>query len=163
MRLPFSFYLSRYSFLGLLILTIAASCTNSNQAKYTALQLQLKKIDSLRQMQGDSSTYRAMQQLRPKLNANPALLCPWYAKMSLYYSRDLARRTAYADSAMAFFNDKGNIDQYPDDYYQTVLSKGDACLHTGKYVTALDYFDRAKKSYPKLIFATTAILTPAWA
>jgi len=51
----------------------------------------------------------------------------------------------YVDSAMAFFNDKDRIDQYPDIYLKVLLTKGNQSFLANSYDEALDYYYKAKK------------------
>jgi signal transduction histidine kinase len=62
---------------------------------------------------------------------------------------DPATATLFADSALAFFKTEDIKAKYPAQYQQSLIAKGDACVHAQKYILALDYYYRAKKALPQ--------------
>src|ERR1700744_3428868 len=55
-----------------------------------------------------------------------------------------------ADSALAVFSDQDKIKQYPDEYFKTLMLKGDAYLSSGKYIRALNYYYKSKNALKEL-------------
>lgn len=58
---------------------------------------------------------------------------------------DPIEKNIYADSALAIFTSENKIKEYPDEYFNALLTKGDACFRAGKYVLALNYYFESKK------------------
>jgi len=85
-----------------------------------------------------------LKSLRPKIS-DDATKCIYYTQMAKYFVNTPQDFNLYADSALAFFKNTDRITQYPNEYFQVMVIKGDGCLKTAKYTEALDYYYKAKR------------------
>ncbi|MBC7399227.1 MAG: hypothetical protein H7289_04720, partial [Mucilaginibacter sp.] len=98
-----------------------SSCISESTRDELLLKQYVQTADSLVLAgKGDSATI-FLQNQRPQFKPDNAQLCGYYDFMSgHYFGSDVAMMGLYADSALAIFIDKGNIEKYPDDYFKAL-------------------------------------------
>lgn len=131
------------------LLALLSSCSPTPGKGHQDFKEQLTRVDSLYFSGKRPQSLVLLRSLRPKITDDKNILASYYSLMARYYTRSHAETILYADSALALFPDKDAIEQFPDGYYQSTALQGYLCLRSGKYVTALDYFDKAKKILPQ--------------
>jgi len=136
-------HLCHYCFLAMLIF-FTGSCRQQDHLVNNDLKKQLKIIDSLIAT-GKSDTDQLILNARSKIpNSSPAIVT-YYCILSGHYNYNQQKMNLYADSALSFFTASSRISEYPNDYFKSLMVKGDACLRAKKYVDALGYFYKGKK------------------
>lgn len=93
---------------------------------------------------GDSAML-LLTKLRKQIPGSDPLICTYYHLQADHYFYKPAVMDLYADSCLDFFNNSKNIEKYPDEYFQSLLIKGDACFRTKNYSKALDYYYKGQK------------------
>ncbi len=127
------------------VVFLFSSCTQKSSKTDNAVKLKLEAVDSLF-LAGD--TYQATSLLkyaRNQLDKKSPQLSSYYTIMSADFMTDPTEKNIYADSALTFFTNETSIKDYPDEYFNALLTKGDACFVAGKYVLALNYYFESKK------------------
>jgi signal transduction histidine kinase len=137
-----------YRFAQLVILfniIILCGCGSSqNHADDPALKSAYQHIDSLVVAGKGDSAMGMLKVLGKKIKRNDQLIIQYYCLMAENHRFDLPNMELYADSAMAFFDDKENAIKYPESYLQALFIKGDACLLDKRYNQALHYYDKGR-------------------
>ncbi|WP_184544098.1 tetratricopeptide repeat-containing sensor histidine kinase [Mucilaginibacter sp. FT3.2] len=134
-----------YPYLFIYIILFTA-CENpgSNKESIT-LKRQFENVDSLIIASKGDSAIKILLKLRPQIKSNDPYITVYYCIMADRSRYNVPAMQVYADSALAFFNDKNNADKYKEQYLQTLLTKGDACMLDGRYNQALHYYDSGKR------------------
>jgi len=140
--------IGKVSLTVLVLIALLPSCSQKSGSEHQNFKKQLGRVDSLYFSDKRAESLILLSSLRPQISDDKNILGSYYSLMARYYSRSGKESRAYADSALALFPDKETIDRFPDGYYQATLLHGNMCLKSGKYVTALDFFDKAKKILP---------------
>jgi signal transduction histidine kinase len=137
-----------------ILIFLISSCVKQNNASYNKLKKEFQTVDSLLIAGKVDSGLKLNEKIRPQIPAdNPLLITHYYIKASYlddgsFSGINVGKMNLYADSAVAFFSkNESRIKQYPNEYFKAVLLKGDASLRAKKYVTALDYYNKAKQSF----------------
>jgi len=131
--------------LGIPAVFLFSACTQKSSKANIAIRLKLQAVDSL-YLAGD--IYQAnslLKYVRTQLNRKNPQLSSYYVIMSEDFLTDPVEKNIYADSALALFTNESNIKAFPDEYFNALLAKGDACFRAGKYVLALNYYFESKK------------------
>lgn len=132
----------------LLFLLALSSCSDENNSTHSQLKKQLQAADSLIVAGKEDSAVKALQKIRSNIPVNDQLICTYYYLMAGHYITQPAVMNKFADSAMAFFNNEKTVKKYPDEYFQSLLTKGDALLKAKDYVGALKYYYKAQEILP---------------
>jgi signal transduction histidine kinase len=137
------------AFYAISISVFLFSCAYKSNRDELLLKQYVQTADSLVLAgKGDSATL-ILQNQRPQFKSDNAQLCAYYDFMSAHYSfNDVALMGLYADSALAVFTNKTNIEKYPEDYFKALIAKGDASIAIKQYQNALEYYDKAKTFLP---------------
>ncbi|MDB5002821.1 MAG: hypothetical protein JWQ34_1046 [Mucilaginibacter sp.] len=144
--------INRYGFIVIASFIICislslSSCVSSDDQSTSLLKQYVQNADSLVMAgKGDSASQILLKQRAQFKSDNPQLSA-YYDYMSAHNEGiNLYIMGLYADSALAIFADKDIIEKYPEDYFKALLAKGDASMAIKQYETALEYYDKAKKS-----------------
>ncbi|MES2376814.1 MAG: ATP-binding protein [Bacteroidota bacterium] len=122
------------------------SCTSKSNHEELLLKQYVQTADSLVLAGKSDSATNLLINKRPQFKSDNVQLCGYYDFMSAHsLATNVAMMGLYADSALAIFADKNNIEKYPDDYFKALIAKGDASIAIKQYQTALEYYDKAKK------------------
>jgi signal transduction histidine kinase len=132
-----------YILLFTLLIILLGSCTQQKDKLHNNLKKQFHNIDSLIIRGKGDSAISLLHKLRNQIPISDPLLTAYYRLMAEHSAYKPALMSLYADTALAFFGES-EIKQYPDEYFQTLLTKGDACLKAGNYIDALTYFFQGK-------------------
>lgn len=89
---------------------------------------------------------RLLTKLRKQIPDSDPLICTYYHQQADHYLYKPAVMNLYADSCLDFFNNSKNIEKYPDEYFKSLLTKGDACFRTKSYAKALNYYYKGQKA-----------------
>ena len=149
--MPLSFILQFHNLckavcLLLLFITILASSCSKQASPDNALHdEQLKGIDSLMISGKQMEAYASLKKLRSVIHGTNPFITTYYCYISSHDHLSPDHGNMYADSALAFFKESSRIDQYPREYRQALLTKGDACAKNYKYILAVAYYAQAKK------------------
>lgn len=132
-------------FFSTLLVLLLSSCLQKNNIVPGDLKKQLQIVDSVL-MTGKSDTDKQILRVRARINgSNPAIVV-YYCLLAQAYGVKPEKMDLYADSALSFFNDELRINKYADQYFNSLLIKGDVCLREKKYIAALNYYYKAKKT-----------------
>lgn len=140
-QMPFTVF-----YLCLLVNIILFTACNKNKPDTGngTLKHRFRDIDSLIIAGKGDSAFKLMARLRPQIKNSDPLICQYYNISAEHFRSDIPFMQLYADSALSFFTNKNNIEQYKEQYLQTLLTKGDACMLDGRYNLALHYYDSGK-------------------
>jgi signal transduction histidine kinase len=136
----------------LLATLLLSGCFERESAGDKTLKAQLRLADSMYYVKEGTEALTLLKSLRPKLTGKTKLLLNYYYLRAQHHAYTLGEMDIYADSSLALLKSSEAIKKYPDEYYRSLLSKSDVCLKQGKFVTALDYFDKAKQALPQSSF-----------
>ncbi|MCR8556697.1 hypothetical protein KXD93_03550 [Mucilaginibacter sp. BJC16-A38] len=125
-----------------------SSCSQTDSAAHNEIKKQLQITDSLIIAGKGDSAIALLQKLRTGIPASDPLICTYYYLLSGHNFNSPALMNKYADSAMVFFADQKTIEKYPNEYFQSVLTKGDACLKNKDYIGALKYYYKGQEILP---------------
>jgi|GEM_PF-626454 len=127
------------------IMLLFTSCSQKNNKANDALKLRFGAVDSL-YLSGDiHQATTLLNSIHNQLDKNSPLLSSYYSIMSKDFITDATEKNIYADSALALFTSENTIKEHSDEYFNALLTKGDACFKAGKYVLALNYYFESKK------------------
>jgi len=136
-----SFFSLTFAFITIFV----SSCTQKGNKVDGAIKRQLQVVDSLYIAGKNDSTRLMLANLRPRIDASSPLICTYYCMMVENFINNAALKNTYADSALAFFSSETRIKEYPAEYFNALITKGDACLNSAKYISALNYYYDSKK------------------
>jgi signal transduction histidine kinase len=132
--------INKFILIACAVIFLLSSCTHKTDTKHIQLKKQLIASDSLITDGKGDSAMRLLARLRPQITSSDPLICTYYCLQAQHYLYHPKTMNLYADSALAFFTDDEKINQFPNEYFQSLLTKGDACLKAKNYVDALDYY-----------------------
>lgn len=132
-------------FFAICFLTFFPACNSKKNKANNPIRRYVKTADSLSIAGKVDSAVKILQKQRRLFKRDDAEIAVYYNFMSHVNRINGRMATLYADSALAVFDDKDNIDKYPDDYYKTLLVKADAFIAQKQYANALEYYDKAQK------------------
>jgi signal transduction histidine kinase len=134
------------------LLLIIISCGKKNTAADDYLKKQYQSTDSLFVAAKTDTALQLLEKARLQTaNNSPLITTYYYLKAShaddgTIGGSGAVKMNLYADSAVAFFTkNDSRIKWYPNEYFQTMLIKGEACIRAKKYISALNYYYNAKK------------------
>ncbi|NCD71940.1 tetratricopeptide repeat-containing sensor histidine kinase [Mucilaginibacter agri] len=137
----------------LLLILLLPSCGREKTIDNEKIKRQFKTVDSLFIASKRDSAFRLLNSLKSLIPDNSPNIATFYCMKAGYVDGGTVDTTnaeqinLYADSALAFFEkDQSRIKQYPNEYFQTMLVKGDAGIRSQKYISALNYYFKAKKA-----------------
>ena len=136
--------LSTFAFFIILLV----SCDQKPGKIDVGLRDQLKIVDQLNFLNKPDSAKKILDQIRSKLTVSNPVICDYYCYKLQGHLNDADTMNLYADSALAFFTNDSRKNDYPDEYFKSLLAKGDACLKAKKYITALSYYYKGKRVLP---------------
>jgi signal transduction histidine kinase len=146
------FYKVKLTVAAIFLLLLVASCSKKNNAADDRLKKQYQSIDSLFVAAKTDTAYKLLEKARSVTPGNsPSITTYYYLKASHADDGTIGgsgalKMNLYADSAVAFFTkNESRIKWYPNEYFQTMLIKGEASIRAKKYITALNYYYNAKK------------------
>jgi signal transduction histidine kinase len=131
--------------IAFLIMFLIMSCSSHQPEHGSKFNKQLKLIDGLLIAGKGEEGYNKLRQLRTTIPSKDPFICTYYCYVSSHDFTGSDHGNAYADSALSFFNEPSNVENYPKEYRQALLTKGDACFKNLKYITAVTYYAQAKK------------------
>jgi signal transduction histidine kinase len=82
---------------------------------------------------------------RSKINNSSPAIVTYYCLLAGPYNVGQDEKELYADSALLFFSNEQLTSEYPNEYFKSLLVKGDACFRAKKYIAALNYYYKGKK------------------
>jgi signal transduction histidine kinase len=137
-------------FLGICSFVIfnLSSCLKKSTGEHDKLKKQLQAVDSLIIASKGDSAIRILQRSRSQIPVEDPLICTYYSLQAEHYHNKPATMNLFADSALTFFSSSEIIKKYPDEYFQSLLTKGDACLKAKDYTAALKYYYKGQKMLP---------------
>ena len=133
---------------SLFLLLLVGSCREDNSV-HDRLKKQLQIVDSLIIAGKGDSAIKILQKSRTRIPASDPLICTYYCLQAGHNINTPRVMNLFADSALTFFSNSKHISEYPNEYFQSLLSKGDACLKSKDYTGALKYYYKAKNALPK--------------
>ncbi len=151
------FLLRSLPFHKLLLLIIAIAtiflygCQQNDDNKHNELKKQLRAVDSLIIAGKGDSAMVLLNKLRPRIPQSDPLICIYYHIETEHNALKPKVMNLYADSSLAFFNNAKTMREYPEEYLQALLSKGDACLAAKNYIAALNYYYKSKEVLSKTV------------
>jgi signal transduction histidine kinase len=135
----------------LFILLMVSSCIKKNEEVDRRLKKQYQSIDSLFVAAQRDTALKMLEKAHLQTPANSPLITTYYYLKASYADDGTiggdgsAKMNLYADSAVAFFTKNDSRTKlYPNEYFRTLLLKGEACIRTKKYISALNYYYKAK-------------------
>lgn len=139
--------------LFLLLILLLPSCNPQKISDNEKIKRQFKAVDSLFIVSKKDSAFQLLNSLKSQIPANSPNIATFYCIKAGYLDGGTADTTnaeqmsLYADSALAFFEkDQSRIKQFPNEYFQTMLIKGDAGMRAQKYISALNYYFKARRT-----------------
>jgi len=135
-------------YLLIFIILFLSSCLQKNDISYQHTKRQLQIADSLITAGKNDSSLRLILKTRAEMLSSDPSIATYYGMRARAHISRPEIMILYADSALAFFNSESRINQYPNEYFNTLLIKGDACLKVKKYIEALNYYFKARKVLP---------------
>jgi signal transduction histidine kinase len=138
--------------IGYSIIALAIIGLSSCDKKYVGIDTQITKAlqtaDFLNLSGKTDSAEIILRHLRASITtANPAI-CEYYCYRAQRNFNNVPQMSLYADSALAYFNNDSRKSAYAEQYFKTLLVKGDVCMKTQKYINALNYYSNAKRIQP---------------
>jgi len=130
--------------LYLFTLFILSACVQKNNTQDALIKKQIQAVDSLIVAANNAGAISLLSKIRPQINNSDPSISSYYVMESQLHPDNARLMDLYADSALTFFNDNEKIKNYPDEYFKTLLIKGDASVHNRKFITALNYYYKAK-------------------
>ncbi|WP_214072892.1 HAMP domain-containing sensor histidine kinase [Mucilaginibacter sp. dw_454] len=121
------------------------ACNSKKDQTNDIIRRYVKVADSLAIVGKSDTAISILNKQRKLFKSSDPEIVAYYNFMSRMYFTNGPIATLYADSALTIFGNKVNIDQYPEDYYNTLLAKADALISQKQYANALGYYDSAKK------------------
>lgn len=143
--MPLSQHCRILTALSFYLLIIPVSCNQKVGQENDLLQRRFQTIDSLFNADKADAALGLLKNTRPDIESNSPFLSAYYCYIAEHKLTDTAARVLYADSAVGFFSDHARRKNYPSEYARALLVKGDVCLVTKEYSTALQNYDRARK------------------
>jgi len=122
-----------------------SACTEKSSKTNIAIRLKLQAVDSLFLAGNNQQATSLLKYVRTQFDKKNPQLSSYYVVMSEDFLTDPVEKNIYADSALALFTNESTIKDFPDEYFNSLLAKGDACFRAGKYVLALNYYFESKK------------------
>ncbi|WCT10161.1 tetratricopeptide repeat-containing sensor histidine kinase [Mucilaginibacter jinjuensis] len=141
----------KFTTVTFILIFLTSSCVKQTNTSYNKLKKDFQTVDSLFVAGKQDSALKLTEQLRPQIASdNPVITTYYFIKANhnddgTFSGTHSAKMNLYADSAIAFFKNESRIKEYPNEYFQAVLLKGDACMRAKKYIAALDYYNKGKK------------------
>jgi signal transduction histidine kinase len=133
---------------ALLIITclfvVFSSCRQKKTFKNDPLRKELQSVDRFYFNDRYDTVRKILARLRPQISASNPLIVDYYYQMNESFVSDSRQQHLFSDSAMAFFSDAYRIKEYPDEYFKALIMKGTACMKSGKYILALNYYFKCK-------------------
>ena len=136
---------SSFRNIAVLFLLLLSSCLQKNNPVHDKLKKQLQVTDSLIIAGKGDSAIQLLTKLRKQIPGSDPLICTYYNQQAEHYFYKPAVMNLYADSSLFFFSNPENIEKYPDEYFHSLLIKGDACFKTKNFAKALDYYYKGQK------------------
>lgn len=143
--MPLSQHCRILTALSFCLLFILVSCNKKAGQENDLLQRRFQAIDSLFNAGKSDEALILLKDIRPDIESDNYFLSTYYSYIAEYNLTDTAARVLYADSAVGFFYNNARRKNYPSEYARALLAKGDVCLATKEYSTALQNYDRARK------------------
>jgi signal transduction histidine kinase len=125
------------------------ACEAPDKVSNNSLKQQFQLVDSLTVAGKGDTAIKIITGLRPQIKSTDPQITTYYCYLSEYNIADTVAMVVYADSAVNFFANSGNIEKYPDEYFRALIMKGDACFIAKEYSQALEYYDKARKALAK--------------
>jgi signal transduction histidine kinase len=137
---------------ALFLLVLISSCGKKKSAADDLLKKQYQSIDSLFIATKTDTALKLLKKVHSQTAVNSPLITTYYHLMASHADdgtiggSGAVKMNLYADSAVAFFaKNESRIKWYPNEYFQTMLIKGEACIRAKKYISALNYYYNAKR------------------
>ncbi|WP_158288418.1 tetratricopeptide repeat-containing sensor histidine kinase [Mucilaginibacter psychrotolerans] len=130
------------------LLLLLQACKKHPDTPNATIKRQIDIADSLYIADKSDDAKVLLAKLRARINPADPSISLYYCQWTQYYHSNPAVMNAYADSAIAYFDYGSRKTDYPDAYFKTLLTKGDACLKAAKYILALRYYYRARDILP---------------
>ncbi|MBE9662584.1 tetratricopeptide repeat-containing sensor histidine kinase [Mucilaginibacter myungsuensis] len=141
-------YNGKYILPIIILLAFIHSCSKPRSSVSPGISAELNAAEADFYAGRHKKALRSLANLRPQLSDKKGALVRYYYLMAQHHARTADVMGLYVDSALALFPDQQAIDECPEGYYCATLAGGDHRLKTGQYATALDLFDKAKKTLP---------------
>ncbi len=145
---------SKLATVSFILIFLISSCVKQHNTSNNKLKKEFQIVDSLLVAGRTDSALKLNDKIRPQISAdNPLIITYYYIKASYlddgsFSDINVDKINAYADSAVAFFTkNESRIKLYPNEYFKAVLLKGDASIKAKKYISALDYYNKAQHSF----------------
>ena len=120
-------------------------CTQKNGGTDPHQREKLEIADSLMVAGRSDSAEKMLTAIRRSIKPEDPCIVNYYAMLAQINAQDTLRMNLYADSATAFFKTPSQTKEYLKEYYQALLTKGEASVSSKKYITALNYYYRCRK------------------
>lgn len=138
------FYLYKFNLCLLFFVLVFSACLNKDQYADSKAKKQLHFIDSILAIGKDDSAVNILLKTRSQISSSDPAISVFYVMEANLNFMQPEKMDLFADSALAFFDSDSKIKKYPNEYFNALLAKGDACLKTAKYVSALNYYYKAR-------------------